>query len=58
MSFTGLVDVNKLFLIADQDKDGVVGVEDARRFFAGAGISGQALGMLCRRPSWSRGCGC
>lgn len=46
MSFSRFVDVNKLFLIADQDKDDVVGVEDARHFFAGAGITGQALGMI------------
>lgn len=46
MSFSRFVDVNRLFLVADQDKDGVVGVEDARRFFAGAGITGQTLGMI------------
>ena len=46
MSFTRPVDVEGLFRIADQDGDGVVGVEDARRFFAGAGLPGQALGLI------------
>ena len=53
--FSSPVDIDKLFSIADHDKDGVVNVEDAKLFLAGAFISVPSLSAIWSSTVLSHG---
>ena len=44
--FTKDINVDFLFQIADYDKDGVININDATRFFSGANLTAQEMGTI------------